>query len=397
MQPWVDRHKDWIALVTEKLLQRKNRSLDNFLKEWLHGSFPLDVAGILIIARAYKVHVAVFFNDSYWTTTAVSDLNKCKIFLLYRGSLVFEDSRRVTVAEYTERRRLYSQLDHYYKKTEKEPKKRADSPVVHAHNAIPSDSETLENIMLSNNDKSLNSSSSEEDMEHDTPSNKEEEQTVVHAPPSDKSASEQNIMPAKPSQKEQSLEEAAEIEKNIMPQDEVDMDLEKIMEDTSNLPKESESHATTSSSHSSSSSSSSDQEISSEDSSFICSTATCGEVFDTAAGLRAHEQKHSGRRSKDGRIHCDYPRCIKHYGTKHALQRPKKNTHDNPGKLFYCVERSAKGKDCIKSYPTQQQLDQHVWGVHGEGFTAYCGKRFKWPGDRHKHQQECKKCKHSLA
>ena len=122
-----------------------------FLNEWLHGAFPLDEAGILIVAWAYKVHVAVFFNDSYWTMTAVTDLNKCKIFLLYRGSLVFKDSCRVTVAEYTEQCRLYSQLDRYYKKMETDKRKakkvRFDIPV-YSRNAIPTDSESeSENIM----------------------------------------------------------------------------------------------------------------------------------------------------------------------------------------------------------------------------------------------------------
>ena len=238
-----------------KIAGEKNQTLDNFLKEWLHGSFPFDEAGILIMAHAYKVHVAVFFNDSYWTTTAVSDLNKCKIFLLYHSSLVFEDSRQVTVAEYMECRWLYSQLDCYYKKIEKEPKKRADSPVFQSQNAIPLDSETSENIMPSNNNRSSDSSSSEEDMDQETPSNKqhpseeEQQQTVVHAKASDQqqssddaSKSENNIMPAKPLPKEQSSEEASETEKNIMPQqeiingnpsspakDDVEMDLEKIM------------------------------------------------------------------------------------------------------------------------------------------------------------------------
>ena len=101
MQPWVESHKDWISLVTAHLLDIKKHSLQNFLNEWLHGAFPLDEAGILIVTRANKVYVAVFFNDSYWTTTAVTDLNKCKIFL-YHGSVVFKDSCRVTVAEYTE-------------------------------------------------------------------------------------------------------------------------------------------------------------------------------------------------------------------------------------------------------------------------------------------------------
>ena len=212
----------------------------------------------------------------------------------------------MTVAEYNECRRLYSQLDHYYKKIEKEPKKRADSPVFQTRNAIPSDSETLENIMPSNNARSSESSSSEEDMDQETPSDKqhplEEEQTVMAAKPSDKqqssddaSESENNIMPAKLSHKEQSSDEASEKEKNIMPQqnindnlspakDDIDLDLEKIMED-SNEAKESESCSTSTPSNSSSSTSSSGQETLSEDLSFICSTATCGEVFDTAAGL----------------------------------------------------------------------------------------------------------------
>ena len=102
MQPWVESDKDWISLVTAHLLDIKKCSLQDFLNEWFHGAFPLDEAGILIVTQAYKVHVAVFFNDLYWTMTAVTNLNKCKIFLLYCGSLVFEDSCRVTVAEYTE-------------------------------------------------------------------------------------------------------------------------------------------------------------------------------------------------------------------------------------------------------------------------------------------------------
>ena len=126
MQPWVDSHMDWVKTVTEYLLKIKKQSLENILLEWLHGSFPLDEAGILIIACAYKIHVAVFFNDSYWTTMAKTDLNKCKVFLLYRGSLVFEDSRRVTVADYTEHRCLYSQLDKYYKKLEKDSEKQKE-------------------------------------------------------------------------------------------------------------------------------------------------------------------------------------------------------------------------------------------------------------------------------
>ena len=352
MQPWVDSHKDWISLVTAHLLNIKKHSLQDFLNEWLHGAFPLDEAGILIVAQAYKVHVAMFFTDSYWTTTAVTDLNKCKIFLLYRGSLVFKDSRRVTVAEYTERCKLYSQLDRYYKKMETDKKKankvRSDSPV-YSWNAIPLDSESdSENIMPQ--EQSTKSS------DHKSSSNEGKEDD----------GEPENIM-----QDTLADDMATEKQENIMPPDsnntngsvpnKDDVDLEKIIEDSDSTAKQSDNKSSSSSSSlTRSSSSSSLEETLSEESSFICSTATCGEVYDSAAALRAHEHKHSGIHHSDGRIHCDYPRCQKNYGTKHALQRHKKNAHENPGKLFYCRERSSKGKDCIKSYPTQQQLDQHV-------------------------------------
>ena len=71
----------------------------------------------------------------------------------------------------------------------------------------------------------------------------------------------------------------------------------------------------------------------------------------------------------------------------------KKNNHDTSGKRYYCAEKIGRWKkDCDKSYPTDQQLQQHIRGIHGEGFVAYCGKSFTWPLGRHRHQEKCTKC-----
>ena len=96
-----------------------------------------------------------------------------------------------------------------------------------------------------------------------------------------------------------------------------DVDLEQMMEDDTD---DTTKPADSSSSSSSSMSCSSEEQTSLDKTAFICSTATCGEIYDSAAALRAHERKHSGRHLSDERIHCDYPRCQKHYGTKRALQ-----------------------------------------------------------------------------
>ena len=131
----------------------------------------------------------------------------------------------------------------------------------------------------------------------------------------------------------------------------------------------------------------------SEDSSYLCSRAKCGQVFDSAKELKRHEKTHKVKWARDGRICCDEPGCKHHYGTKRALQRHKKNNHDTSGRRYYCTEKLRRHKDCVKSYPTEQQLKQHIRGIHSDGFVSYCGKHFTWPLDRHKHQLECTKCK----
>ena len=113
---WVDRHLEWVKQVTEIFLQKKRMSFEQFRLQWLHGSFPLNTPGILILARAYKIHVAVFFNNNFWMTDSHSGLDRCTVFLLYRGSLVFENSRRMTSEEFTEWKDYFRKLSKYYDK-----------------------------------------------------------------------------------------------------------------------------------------------------------------------------------------------------------------------------------------------------------------------------------------
>ena len=132
---------------------------------------------------------------------------------------------------------------------------------------------------------------------------------------------------------------------------------------------------------------------SSEDTSYICATPKCGLVFDTEKELKDHLRKHKFKRSRDGRIHCDVPHCKSHYGMKRALQRHKKNNHDTSGTRYHCTEKVGRRKACEKSYPTEQQLNQHIRGIHGNFFIAYCGKSFSWPLGHHRYKKKCTKCK----
>ena len=116
---WVDKHLDWVQQVTKPFLDRICLSFRKFNEQWLHPSFPLNTAGILIMSRAYKLHSAVFFNDSYWTTSSeVSGLHKCSVFLVYHGGTTFQDTRRMHVEEYEDRRAMFKKLDKYFDKVD---------------------------------------------------------------------------------------------------------------------------------------------------------------------------------------------------------------------------------------------------------------------------------------
>ena len=52
-------------------------------------------------------------------------------------------------------------------------------------------------------------------------------------------------------------------------------------------------------------------------------------------------------------------------------------------------------KDCPtpeKVYNSKGSLAQHIRGVHGEGWVAFCGDQLKWKGKYHRHLNKCTKC-----
>ena len=97
---WISEHEDWCRRISEKFLQKRKIAYKQYFKEFLHPAFPMDLLGIGIFARAYKKHVAVFYNTKFWTTEINRDLSKVHVFLVYTGQMDFENTRRMHVWEY---------------------------------------------------------------------------------------------------------------------------------------------------------------------------------------------------------------------------------------------------------------------------------------------------------
>ena len=97
---WIEKHEDWCRKVSKKFLKKRDRTYAQFVREFLHPAFPLDLLAIGIFARAYKKHIAIFYNHKYWCTDINQDLNKCHVFLEYCGRLNFQSTRRMHSWEY---------------------------------------------------------------------------------------------------------------------------------------------------------------------------------------------------------------------------------------------------------------------------------------------------------
>ena len=421
---WIDKHLKWIKRVTAKLLGIKNRSFEDFKDEWLHGSFPLDEAGILIVCRAYKIHASVFFNNSYWTTNSTGDLNEVNVFLVYQGNLVFEDTRRMTTEEYNARKPQLKKLERYYDDVTAKNhlhalKKRAEyerelrSGRKRSINCIESDEDETPAAKKSKNQnimpkedfdlESLMHESDEEQKQQDDKnkpdeSTKENSETEGSAQSGSEEASDNEENKPDESTKENSetegsaqsgSEEASDNENNKQ-------DISTKEDGESNVSDDDETHNI---------SDNSDYDKSTDEYEKESMDGMPQEVQDdyNQRRLRSHgnvivgsvkeinRPRRKAVKIKRGRVYCNHPKCKKNYGTQCAMKRHQRNNHNNNAR-FFCGESERNGRACTKSYPNQQQLDQHIRGIHGDGFIAYCGKKFTWPKERFNHQFECRRC-----
>ena len=143
------------------------------------------------MARAYKIHIAVFFNNHYWTTNTSSNLNECMVFLVYHGDLVFMDSRHLLTKESDECWPLMQKLKKYYDTPA------ADKPLQRHQvcaarksiNHIPSDIDESESESSSSSSSPSSSSSSENIMQPTT----EPQENIMPNSPSPSPANSQQM------------------------------------------------------------------------------------------------------------------------------------------------------------------------------------------------------------
>ena len=80
----------------------------------------MNEVGIMLLARFFHGHKAIFVNEKWWSTRKDGNLSHVNIFLAYRGDKVFDNSRLMTTAEYD---LVREDVQHYKLKIERQIKK----------------------------------------------------------------------------------------------------------------------------------------------------------------------------------------------------------------------------------------------------------------------------------
>ena len=95
LRNFISSHMPWIASVSHDILSRKGIKVEDYVNDLQDLSTPLDHLGLLIIARMYHRHFAVFMKDSVWLTRSNNSIENCAIYFAYNGGSSFLDTIEV--------------------------------------------------------------------------------------------------------------------------------------------------------------------------------------------------------------------------------------------------------------------------------------------------------------
>ena len=143
---FVNKKIDWIEQISEHLLGLKKRKLEDYLAEFLKPDIPLDEVGILMFSRMMHKHVAVYFNDLYWTTRKDNDCEKCDAHLIYRGKSFYENTIPLTKDEWEKRKDYLTTFNDNFQGRDGQNVHSTSAIVGEVHKSEPSDED--ENALI---------------------------------------------------------------------------------------------------------------------------------------------------------------------------------------------------------------------------------------------------------
>ena len=121
---------------------------------------------------------------------------------------------------------------------------------------------------------------------------------------------------------------------------------------------------------------------------FKCSIKDCGKLFQFKYQLDDHKRKHT----RKALYVCSTRDCLKASTTKRAHTYHEKK-HDLEGRKDFVFDYAKNGKVCGKDFQQKELLEQHFNGHIGKKLVTHCGKSYNWLNSHKYHQDCCNTCK----
>ena len=89
LKAFILEHRDWIESIGSDLLQRKGRTVDQYLKDLIKPGFKFDELALVIFIRMHHKHIFVLMEGRYWTSREDNDVTRCDLKFGFVGNLQF--------------------------------------------------------------------------------------------------------------------------------------------------------------------------------------------------------------------------------------------------------------------------------------------------------------------
>ena len=86
---------DWVAKISARVLKQREQSLEDYIDDITTPGVPLDPIALLVFARMYKIHIAIFTAKGIWATCRDTTLKKVRFVLLWYGANKFMESLKI--------------------------------------------------------------------------------------------------------------------------------------------------------------------------------------------------------------------------------------------------------------------------------------------------------------
>ena len=95
MQDYMISHIDWTITIAKTVLNRNGISVEDYIDTVTTPGMAIDPVCVLVLARMFHFHAAIFLKKGVWSTCKDKSLKKCRMGLIFHGGSNFSETVKI--------------------------------------------------------------------------------------------------------------------------------------------------------------------------------------------------------------------------------------------------------------------------------------------------------------